>query len=165
VDNDIGKLIADDMVRRALASDIARELSMNSNLLRPLIKDIVLEVIIHYEAVAKVERCKRIIDLFKQNGFHFWVRPEDDRLCYSSGKLPADLKAIFELHRWELHDYVREKQALSRAANELRIHLNNGHHDNGKDAVQRPTPGPTEEVPRPAAEEAEQIRKSPNRYR
>ena len=128
MDNDIGKLIADDVVRRALASDIARELTLTSNLLRPLIKEVVLEVIVHYEAVSRVERCKRILDLFMQQGFRLWVRSDDDKLCYSDGKLPADLKALFELHRWELHDYLKDKAVVTRAANNLRSHLNNGHH-------------------------------------
>ena len=124
-------VLTDDVVRRALASDLARELLLSPHSLRPLLKEIVLEVVVHYEAVARVERCKRVLDLFRQEGFSLYVNREG-RLCYSNGKLSASLKAVFDVHGLELKDYLADKQKIAGAAENLRAELEprtdrNGH--------------------------------------
>jgi hypothetical protein len=123
----IQALIADDSLRRALASDIARELlRAESPLLKPLIKEIVLETIVHYEAVAKIDRCRRIMEMFKGRGFSLFVS-DNGRLCYSKGTLPSELKAVYDTYAYELLDYLKDKRAVDRAADTINQHLRNGH--------------------------------------
>jgi hypothetical protein len=103
-------LLSDD-VRRALANEIARELVRCPDRLGPLIKDIVLRVVVHYDAIEKLDRCRRALEMFTRDGFKLSVQKGELRV-YPEQRLPADLKAVLEVYRHELTAYVERIQQI-----------------------------------------------------